>query len=139
MAERIAIDLEEGYRPHFVAAFLVRYGASSLFVRAAADCLTARHVVVLMKAGRLGADAEPRRIGSRAALASLEFLLGRMKADGAAENMLHILREATGVKEPGVLEAEVDQLYGQGAFIAWLALFEQRQFNLAAARLRVLH
>ncbi len=131
MAEKIRINLEEGYWPHFVPAFFARYGADSLFVRSVADYLTARHVKVLIKAGRISPNTRPLQLGTTEATNSLETLLGKMKTDGATDHLLHILRESTGVREPGVLEAEVDLLYGCGAFNRWLAQFELREFDKA--------
>jgi hypothetical protein len=139
MAEKIWINLEEGYWPHFVPAFFARYGADSLFVRSVADCLTARHVRLLIKAGRISPNTRPLQRGTTEATESLEALLGKMKTDGAAEDLLHILRESTGVREPGVLQAEVDLLYGCGAFSRWLALFELHDFNQAAGVLCAKH
>lgn len=139
MAATISIDLDEGYWPHIVEKFFDRYGAESLFVRSVADCLTARHVRVLIKAGKIEASEQPVQVGDRETLEALEALLERLKADGAKEHLLHILRESMGVKEPGVLEAEVDGLYGRGAFSRWLVLFEFRKFDEASEVLRVVH
>jgi hypothetical protein len=129
--QRIPIDLNEGYWPHFKAGFFARYGLDSLFVRSVADSLTARHVKVLIKANRISPNTKPLQIGSKEALKALEFLLDRIRADGAVEDILHILRESTGVREPIVLDAEVDGLYGQGVFARWLSLFEQCKFDEA--------
>ena len=129
--QNIPIDLEEGYWPHFKAQFFARYGVDSLFVRSVADSLTARHVKVLIKAGRISPNTKPLQIGSKEALKALEFLLERTKADGAIEQVRHILRESMGVREPIVLEAEVDNLYGHGVFARWLSLFERRKFDEA--------
>jgi hypothetical protein len=139
MAEKIPIDLKEGYWPHFVPAFFARYGADSLFVRSVADSLTARHVRVLIKAGRISPNTRPLQRGTTEALESLEKLLSKMRADGAAEDLRHILRESMGTREPGVLQAEVDLLYGSGAFSRWPALFELHDFNQAAGVLRAKH
>jgi len=139
MAEPLCINLGEGYWPHFVDAFFARYGADSRFVRSVADCLTARHVNVLVKAGRIDAGTQTVRIGTEEAQESLEALLKQIKEDGAVDHVLHVLRESTGVKAPGVLEAEVDSLYGRGAFSRWLAFFELGKFELAAGVLRVTH
>ena len=127
----IPINLKEGYWPHFKTGFFARYGVDSLFVRSVADCLTDRHVWVLIKAGRISPNTKPLQIGSKEALKALEFLLERMKTDGAVEQVRHILRESMGVREPIVLEAEVDGLYGHGVFAHWLSLFEQRKFDEA--------
>jgi hypothetical protein len=139
MAEIIRINLEEGYWPHFVPAFFARYGADSLFVRSVADCLTARHVKVLKRAARISPNTRPLQLGTIEATNSLEALLDKMKADGAAEHLLHILRKSTGVNDPGPLEAEVDLLYGSGAFNRWLALFELHEFDQAATVLCIKH
>jgi hypothetical protein len=64
-------------------------------------------------------------------LKALEFLLERMKTDGIAKPVLPILHESMGVREPIVLEAEVNSLYGQDIFARWLSLFEQRKFDEA--------
>jgi len=136
MSKRISIELKEGYWPHFVPGFFERYGMDSLFVRAAADCLTARHVKILIKAERISPNTRPRQRGSSEAMNALDALFQKMRADGAADDVLHILREATGVKPAGVLEAEVDRLYGRGTFNGWLALFEHGLFEKATALLR---
>jgi hypothetical protein len=68
---------------------------------------------------------------------ALEALLHKTRADGAKEDLQHILRESTGVKEPGVLKVEVDRLYGLGAFERWLALFELHKFEEAAKVLQI--
>ncbi len=136
MSKYISIELKEGYWPHFVPEFFERYGADSLFVRAAADCLTARHVKILIKAERISPNSRPRQRGSCEAISALETLLQRMRADGAADDVLHILRESTGTMPACALEAEVDRLYGRGTFNGWLALFEHRKFDKAAALLQ---
>jgi hypothetical protein len=132
MAEKIPINLKTGYRPHFVPAFLERYGVDSMFVRAAADCLTARHVKVLIKAQRISPNIQPLQLGIADATKSIETLLKKMAAGGTEKPVLYLLWESMGVKPPGILEAEVDRLFGAGAFTRWLTLFELRKFDEAA-------
>ncbi|HXS67561.1 MAG TPA: hypothetical protein VN761_01885 [Candidatus Polarisedimenticolia bacterium] len=135
MGRHISIDLREGYWPHFAPEFFARYGDDSLFVRAVADCLTARHVNILIKAQRISPNTQPRRRGLPSAKESLDALFSKMRSDGAVDDVLHVLRESTGVKSPCVLEGEVDSLYGPGTFDRWLNHFERREFATAASLL----
>ncbi len=136
MGKHIAIELKEGYWPHFVPTFFEHYGADSLFVRAAADCLTARHVKILIKAERISPNSKPRQRGSTEAMIALDALLQKIRNDGATDDILHVLRESTGAMPPCALEAEVDRLYGRGTFNGWIALFEHEKFEKAAILLR---
>jgi hypothetical protein len=134
----IEIDLAAGYRPHFKPGFTGRYGAQSPFVNAAADCLTARHVRLLIRHGALPEDTAPLQLGSTAARESLEALLDCLQAQGLANPVVILLQSAFGSADAAAFENQAAPLLGAQQFATWLAELQRGDTGNADMLLRQL-
>ena len=133
----LSIDPAQGFYPHFTAKFMNAYGRDSVFVLAVADVLTGRFINLLINAGRLDADTKPLRLGSKAAVCALEELIEQHQAKlPSSEGIKYFLREATGVTPVGTLSKEIDGVFGNDIFKAWLSLFQKRSFARALRLLK---
>jgi len=130
-AGTIRIDLDEGYRPHFTERFVEAYGPNSLFTLAAADCLTERHVHVLVRAEKLTTDAVPLQLGPSEAFQSLVDLIKAMAARGAERSVILLMQSALGHADARQFEQLVDETLGVGVFDRWNGALENRDFGQA--------
>jgi hypothetical protein len=131
--ELLQIDPEHGFYPHFADEFKKEYGFESIFVFAVADVLTARFIKVLIKAGRISPNTQPRQLGSSDPAKTLEKLILKLQVKKpSSKEILPLLQEATGRVPLGTFSQEVNSLLGDWTFEKWLYLLQDNAFGKAS-------
>ena len=112
------------------------FRSDSVFVLAAADCLTARHVQILVRAERLPETTIPLQCGAAEASSALSQLLSSLSSREVEKPAVLLTLSALGHAECAAFERQVDSAFGQGTFTRWLGAMEQRNFALAVSTLK---
>lgn len=127
------IDPDEGYLPHFTSTFLDLYGEHSVFVTAAADCLSERHTDALIRAGRLPEDSKGLRRGSQEALDALIALMRAARVRGAEKLVVLLMQSAMGHRDADAFAAMVDDTFAKDIFERWREAIDRGDFSSATA------
>ncbi|MEL6447207.1 MAG: hypothetical protein AAFQ62_04590 [Pseudomonadota bacterium] len=118
-SNRISVNVEDGFLPHFSPVFLDQYGP--VFVHAVSDHFTLKLAEIMNRAGDLVGASDVARFSDDESVELLRDLMGLL-----GERKKQVLSEACGSAPVGTISEVVTDRLGEGVFEAWLESFRSR-------------